>query len=175
MREEDVEAGPQVNEVKIGGAEPQALEILVLDPVHFRATPPGYRVILARTWLVTEGPHSVSPERLRVLAARMFESVTQVFPRIEERMVRLFPDFRDEDHFFGVLRSLAWNPSDSQLLEPLSQYRWLEGARGEATSLEGFSWVHEDSYPQWGDLSSVLAGLEALARVAHKRGLRGPL
>lgn len=115
---------------------------------------------------------SWSVDRWKTVLGRMFKQTSEVLPFLEERVSRVFPDFRSVhfvDHwneFYGGGKLSQWDG----FRVPVSS-----NPESDPSPYEGFFQVHRSLNPSlgWvGEWSSVLA---STAWIAHRSGLPGPL
>ncbi len=141
-----------------------AIEFELSDCESYEHAEAGSRLIFCRT-VLPYSKDALNPRSLRLVAARMFRKLCELFPFVEFHVSSVFPDFRlasplalDE-----ISEAFPYHlPSD--LPEALRVYSGVQGLKTRS-GIEGLFIASEESYPEWGSLGAVSAGLEALSRV----------
>jgi hypothetical protein len=150
-------------------APPLMLE--VASPHDYGTDLPERKLLFIRTELPFE-KKTLAPEYQRLMAARMLEQVEKILPGVSGRIQKVYPDCRikDDDQWRDAFPF-------TQLHEiPESIRIFARGASGGvASGVEGIFVATRESEPGLGDFSSVLAGIEAAAWIAHRNGISGPL
>lgn len=160
-----------------------SLEIEVTDPSHYGQRDPESKVIFLRTILPLTD-QTLQPTYQRLIATRMLRQLMEVMPFLEFHVVKIFPDFRnvESSRVAGAPVSSSVEDSLSELYSfkdvseiptPLLCYRG-EGL-GTRSGIDGLFLVNGESFPHLGSFGGTVAAVEAVAWLAHRSGLRGPL
>ncbi len=147
------------------------LEIERARPEEYGFPATGEELLFVRACFPA-GSEGWSIERWRTVLARMFRQAAELLPFLEERSMRIFPDFRSphfpkqwaEAYGGGSLRSRE------VLRVALSRLR-----PSEFPKAEGLFSVHRSADPGLGLMGEWAAAIKATAWIAHRSGLRGPL
>ncbi|MCM2278368.1 MAG: hypothetical protein NDJ89_09860 [Oligoflexia bacterium] len=157
------------------GAPP--LEIEWVKPADYGFREAERRLVFVRT-LLPFTQESLSPEYQVMAAARMLRQLTELMPFLEYHILRIFPDFRavpgSPEIPAGEALSDLYGFSVPQMIP--ENLRCYEGrGMGSRSDVEGLFVVSGEAYPELGSLGGTVAALEAVAWIAHRSGLPGPL
>ncbi len=152
--------------------EPKApvLEIEIADTKYYGVEEEDRSYLFLRTILPFK-KKSFTPAEQRMVAARMFRKLTELFPFIEEHVKWIYPDFRSNDDEFQEVFGF------SELEEIPENIRIIPAGAGIGfrSGVENLFLATSESYPEFGSLGSNIAALESVAWLAHRRGVSGPL
>ncbi len=126
-----------------------------------------HRVILARTILPMVA-ESFEPDFQRLVAARIFKKLTEIFPFLEFHLVRMYPDFREDD-----LKAVYGGITLDQL--PGNFLCYSGEGLGSETGIRKMYSASAESYPGLGSLGATVAGIKSLASFAKRLGVAAPL
>ncbi len=150
----------------IEGGSP-GVEIEISDCEDYDYAEAGSRLIFCRT-LLPFTKDSLNPRNLRLVASRMFKKLSELFPFLEFYVNSIYPDFRSSVSLALDEISEAYpyhTPSD--IPESLRSYAGTRGVR-TSTGIDRLYVASGESFPEWGSLGSVVAGLESLAISAQR-------
>lgn len=178
------------------GAPP--VEIELVHPTDYGVPANGKRIVYLRTVLPFEA-ETLTLAYQRVVAARLLKLFNDLVPFSEFHISNMYPDFREgEDRkpvLTGNVSGRAGEDAESPKpraedphLSPLTEaygfasldlipdhLRVYGGAGlGSKSGIEGLYLASDESYPELGSFGGVVAGLEAVAAIAHRAGLAGP-
>jgi hypothetical protein len=106
----------------------------------------------------------------RQVAGRMVRQFLDLNPFADDRIERVFPDFRPGVEGLSEVYGFA---SPEMIPENL---RVFEGAGvGSRSGIEGLFLATGEAYPGLGTLGPTVAALESVAWLAHRNGLAGPI
>jgi phytoene dehydrogenase-like protein len=185
------EAIPALTPARVVWQERDAPSILieVVDPLDYGHKEPDHRIIFART-IVPFTAESLSQGYQKMIGARLFRQLTELFPFLEFHVRRVFPDFRS-----SVGHGLLQPPAElkaqgsgkpekdefreaypyatlEEIPENLRAYSKSEG--GSRSGIEGLFVASGESFPELGSLGPTVAAVESVAWLAHRSGLPGP-
>lgn len=171
------EAVPQGIERRLVWKEASSpvLEIEVVNPEEYGLRSPDRSLIFLRCVLPFT-QESLGVEYLRKTAARMLRRASELFPYLEEHVIRIFPDFRKtlpsekENELIQKIYHFAV-PS----LIPQNLRVYSSPGVGSRSGIEGLFVTSDESFPELGSLGGTVAALEAVAWLSHRSGLPGPL
>jgi hypothetical protein len=155
--------------------EPEApiVEFEIADASEYGIRDREKKLIFLRT-ILSYNEESLSSDFQKMIAARMFRLASQVLPYLEYHVISIYPDFRVED----LKRVYPFNKL-SEIPENLKSYGRRTGLahllQGSGTGIEGLFISSNQSFPELGNFGPTLAALEAVAWIAHRLGLPGPL
>lgn len=148
------------------------LSLEVASPQDFGAENTDQRIVLIRTELPFSD-ETLSPDYLRLMAARMVEQVDRVSPGFSGRILQSFPDYTRSDN-------TQWSEAYpfkklTDMPEYLRVYDPGTAGAGPASGIDGIFVATRESDPGMGDFAGILSGIEAAAWIAHRNGLPGPI
>lgn len=153
-----------------------AIEIELGDPDDYQmGHQSGQRLLFLRTTLPFS-QQSLDVEYQRMISARMFKQLTEIFPFIEYHIVRVYPDFRMKDSFHLGEFSEAYGfvspemiPSNLRVYDDAS----MGDGMGSRSAIDGLYVISEESYPALGSFGGVISGIEAVTHFVQNSGLSG--
>lgn len=144
------------------------LEIEVAHPGDYVLDEPEHRLLFART-LLPYTREGVRPDFQRLISARMLRQLTELIPFLEYHLVRLYPDFRNENTEMSQAFGFA---SPEMIPENLRVYSGP--GVGSRSGIDGLFVASNESFPALGSFGGTVAALESIAWLAHRTGLSGP-
>lgn len=162
------------------------LELEVIHPADYGLPGEDSRILYART-ILPYTLESLQVDYQRLIAGRMLRQLMEILPYIEHHITQIYPDFRLGGH---LRPSSVPSPVRSEIevneVEDVYGFSSLDSipdnlkvyqgeGLGSTSGIQGLSVISEESYPQLGNFGGTVAALEAVARVAHRAGLAGPL
>jgi hypothetical protein len=164
-----------------------SLQIEIVTPDDFGHKEPDHRIIFARA-IVPFSPESLTRPYQRMITARMFRQLTEIFPFLEFHVRRVFPDFRAAKE---SVASLGGGPAGQTASvghdEFAEAYPYTAPAEipenlrcysgrglGARSGIEGLFVSSGESFPELGTLGPTVAAVESVAWLAHRSGLPGP-
>jgi phytoene dehydrogenase-like protein len=183
------EAIPALTPSRVVWQEKDAPSILIeiVDPADYGHKEPDHRILFVRT-IVPFTSESLSGAYQRMIAARLFRQLTELFPFLEFHVRRVFPDFRSSVSH-GFLRApaelkAAPRTERDEFAEaypfatladvPESLRCYSDSRMGSRSGVEGLFVASGESFPELGSLGPTVAAVEAVAWLAHRSGLSGP-
>lgn len=147
-----------------------AIEIEIAHPTEYGITDRDQIYIFART-IVPFKNETLELGYQKLLAARVFKQLTEIFPFLEYHLVNLYPDFRGgaDDEFKQVY--------GFESLKVIPEFLRVNHGVGMGSQLlaEGFFVNTSEAYPHYGFMGALKAAIESTAWIAHKNSLSGPL
>jgi hypothetical protein len=135
------------------------------------------QIVFLRT-VLPYSVESLKPEFQRIVSARMFRLASEIVPYLEYHVLSIYPDFRADSQSddLGVVYPFQ---RLSEIPENLKCYGTNQGLsnlfQGSGSGIEGLFITSNQSFPELGNFGPTVASIEAVAWIAHRLGLRGPL
>ncbi|OFZ20569.1 MAG: hypothetical protein A2X94_11130 [Bdellovibrionales bacterium GWB1_55_8] len=134
---------------------------------------------------------TLNPAYQIMIATRMLRQVLAVVPFIEYHVTRIYPDFRkahpslDSQIDSKRTESAEYQTAVAELKEaypfstladiPMNLRCYSGKGVGSRSGVEGLFVTSDEAYPQLGSLGGTVSAIEAVAWMAHRSGLAGPL
>lgn len=145
------------------------LEFELAHSSEYGLTQLNIPIIFLRTVLPMEEGTLLDANQ-RTMAARMLKKASELLPFLERHVERIYPEFRDvaselqQVYPYKTLREL-----------PFNLLCFGSTGVGQRSGVEGLFLASGEAYPEYGPLGSVIAAVEAIAGMAHRSGISGPL
>jgi hypothetical protein len=136
------------------------LEIEIADPQDYDLGPPDSRLIFLRTWMPFTA-ESLEVAFQRLVAARMFRQLTEIFPFLEFHVTRVFPDFRSAESSSKDEFSEIYGFVSPEFIPDNLRIYGAEGI-GFSTGVSGLYAANGESYPTMGFFGSSVAAIQAI-------------
>ncbi|MBU6375690.1 MAG: hypothetical protein KGQ59_06815 [Bdellovibrionales bacterium] len=147
------------------------LEIERADPGEYGFLNTGNQFIFIRSYFPMEAIHWPT-HRWKTVCQRMYRQACELIPFLEENVVRIFPDFRQQEF------EAEWTSYYSQMeLKRVEAFRAPVNVPGTPflPQIEGLFYGHRSIAPAMGWMGEWAACLNATAWIAHRSGISGPL
>ena len=144
-----------------------ALEVEVADPDDYYLGKSATRLLFVRTWMPFS-QESLSASYQRLIAARMFRQMMDLFPFLEYHVIRVYPDFRNEVAPRQEELSEIYNFTQPHHIP--DNLRAIEGeGLGFFSGLQRLYVASNESYPSWGSYGATVAAIEAVSRFCQEK------
>jgi hypothetical protein len=135
------------------------------------------QIVFLRT-VLPYSSESLKPEYQRLISARMFRLASELIPYLEYHVLSIYPDFRADAQADDLSVVYPFHKL-SEIPENLKCYGEKQGLgnifQGSGSGIEGLFITSNQSFPELGNFGPTVASIEAVAWIAHRLGLRGPL
>jgi phytoene dehydrogenase-like protein len=155
------------------------VEIETADPSEYGARDTDHKLIFLRT-VLPYSQESLAIAYQRTIASRMFRLATEIIPFLEDHVTRIYPDFRPTQS--GASHSLDWKDELSEIygfatpkMIPENLLVYNPSDDRDSTGIEGLFVSSGESFPKLGSFGPTIAAVEAVAWLAHRSGLPGPI
>lgn len=167
----DREAVPEGMSERAIWNQPDAppLEIEVADPTVYEQGGGDIKYIFLRTWLPFE-QKSLDVSYQRLIAARMFRQLIELFPFLEFHVRRVYPDFRVSESTLGrdEFSEVYGFVSTDFIPDNLRLYR--EQSTGSVSGIKGLYVANGESFPTMGSFGPTVAAIEAMTHFTSSLG-----
>lgn len=151
------------------------IEAEIANSAEYGSSQKEQRTIFLRTVLPFT-QETLAPGYQRLVASRMVRAFMAVAPFVEYHIVRVFPDFREPPSDGGAGPEFSQTYSMAVPEAIPENLRCYEGeGSGTDSGIDGLFVTNGEAFPELGTLGGTVAAVEAVAWLAHRSGLAGPL
>lgn len=145
-----------------------AVEIEVVNPEDYQTGANDRKLIFVRTQLpYTQEALSVAYQKK--IASRLFRLTKRLLPYLEYHVVKLYPDFRDEQREDTEDFSEKYGFVSPEMIPHHLRLYYGDGV-GVNSGVNGLFLASQESYPRLGTLGPTVAAIESLAKGLLQRG-----
>jgi hypothetical protein len=157
--------------------EAPPVELEIATNAEYGGRDKDKQIVFLRT-VLPYSSESLQPEFQRLVSARMFRLASELIPYLEYHVLSIYPDFRADAQTDDLSVVYPFHKL-SEIPENLKCYGERQGLgnllQGSGSGIEGLFITSNQSFPELGNFGPTVASIEAVAWIAHRLGLRGPL